>query len=323
MGTRSFRTTRWIRVLILSPFLWVTLLFGGCGRDRQGDQPPVVNQAPDTSPPFSLTLADVGFSTPESVLHDPEADVYLVANINGLSADHDGNGFISRVSPTGEILELNWIDGTLPGVTLNAPKGMAIVADTLFVADIDCLRRFHRVTGDPFKELCLEEATFLNDIAATPQGDLYFSDSGTEASPGAVYFLRRTADVPQKVVLADGTILEGAGLGGPNGLFADRRGLYVVTFGSGELFRVTPEGERLQLLGPSEMGLDGIVSLEERGFLISSWGDSTVHWIHSDGTVSALLGNVEAPADLGYDAFRNRVLIPLFRANEVLLREVR
>ena len=70
-----------------------------------------------------------------------------MANINGAAAEKDGNGFISRVSPQGVVLDLKWIDGASPGVTLHAPKGMAIVADTLFVTDIDCIRRFHRVTG--------------------------------------------------------------------------------------------------------------------------------------------------------------------------------
>ncbi|MBT8397109.1 MAG: hypothetical protein HKO65_19790, partial [Gemmatimonadetes bacterium] len=239
-----------------------------------------------SGPVFSLTLEGVGFSTPESALHDDVADVYLVANINGNAAEKDGNGFISRVSPGGEVTELKWIDGAAPGVTLDAPKGMAIVADTLFVTDIDCIRRFHRITGEPYKELCLEGATFLNDLTSTRRGDLYFSDSGTAGAPGAVYFLRQTADVPQKVVLADGTVLEGEELGGPNGVFADRRGLYVATFGSGELFHVTPEGERLQMMGPSEMGLDGIVSMEEKGFLFSSWGDATVYWIQAGGNVT-------------------------------------
>ncbi|MFH1762644.1 MAG: hypothetical protein ABIF09_00505 [Gemmatimonadota bacterium] len=287
------------------------------------EPPPAPDPVFDAGPPFILRVSGVGFSTPESVLHDPEADVYLVANINGGSADVDGNGFISRISPEGEILELGWIDGAIPGVTLNAPKGMAIVADTLFVTDINCIRGFHRLTGAPVRELCLEHATFLNDLAATPLGDLYFSDSGTGQSPGAVYFLRHTADVPQKVVLADGTVLEGGSLLGPNGVYADGRGLYVATYGSGELFQVTPNGERIQLLFPSEMAIDGLVSLEERGFLFSSWGDSTVYWIHPGGTVSPLVENVEAPADIGFDASRNRVLIPLFRANELLLQEVR
>ena len=97
----------------------------------------------------------------------------------------------------------------------------------------------------------------------------------------------------------------------------------MATFGSGELFRVTPEGERIQLLFPSEMGIDGIVSLADRGFLFSSWGDSAVYWIHPEDTLTPLMEGVEAPADIGFDAERSRVLVPLFRANELVILEVR
>jgi sugar lactone lactonase YvrE len=306
-----------------SAFWYLLLLSAGCGQEN-GEDPPMEMQPMEAlGPPFSLTITEVGLATPESALHDDESDVYLVANINGSAAEKDGNGFISRIGPDGEVRELKWVDGATPGVALDAPKGMAVVSDTLFVTDIDCIRRFHRVTGEPLQDLCLEEATFLNDLTATRRGDLYFSDSGTSGSPGAVYFLRQTADVPQKVALADGTLLEGEELGGPNGLFADRRGLYVTTFGSGEIFHVTPEGERLDMVGPSEMGLDGFVSLEERGFLFSSWGDQAVYWIQPGGTISALLEGVESPADIGYDARRNRVLVPLFLSDGLLVREVR
>lgn len=312
-----------MRTSLFTLLALITLLGSGCGPEA-GDEAPVDMEPMEAlGPPFSMTLADLGFATPESALHDPEADVYLVANINGSAAEKDGNGFISRIAPGGGVLELKWIDGARPGVTLDAPKGMAIVADTLYVTDIDCVRRFHRETGAPLQDLCLEEATFLNDLTATRRGDLYFSDSGSAGSPGAVYFLRQTADVPQKVALADGSLLEGAELGGPNGLFADRRGLYVATFGSGEIFHVTPEGERLDMVGPSEMGLDGFVSLEEEGFLFSSWGDQAVYWIQPGGTIAPLLEGVESPADLGYDAVRNRVLVPLFLSDQLLIREVR
>jgi sugar lactone lactonase YvrE len=318
MAIRPATLGRWLILFFVVPFV-----FFSCAQEPREDPSREIEPAEELGPPFTFTVAGVGFSTPESALHDPEADVYLVANINGGAAAKDENGFISRVSPRGEVLDLKWIDGATPGVTLNGPKGMAIVGDTLFVTDIDCVRRFHRVTGEPFQELCLEEATFLNDLTSTRRGDLYFTDSGSAQSPGAVYFLRQTADVPQKVVLADGSVLEGDALGGPNGVVADRRGLYVATFGSGELFRVTPEGERLDMMGPSEMGLDGLVSMEEKGFLFSSWGDSAVYWIHAGGTVSPLINNVEAPADIGYDAARNRVLIPLFLADALVLLEVR
>lgn len=299
------------------------LVLAGCGQ-VPGREVQEVEAVPEIlGPRFTFTVSGVGFSTPESVLHDSASDTYLVSNIDGSAAEKDGNGFISRVSPQGSVLDLRWIEGGTSGVTLHAPKGMAIVADTLFVADIDCVRRFNRETGAPLQDLCLEESSLLNDLTSTSRGDIYFSDSGTEGSPGAVYFLRKFADVPQVVALADGTILAGVELGGPNGLHAGEQGLYVSTFGSGELFRVTPQGERRQLLPPSEMGLDGIVSLGERGVLVSSWGDSAVYWLHPDGRVQPLVENVEAPADLGYDVGRNRVLIPRFFANELTILEVR
>ena len=76
------------------------------------------------SPLYGQEPIPVGdMSTPESALHDPEADVYLVSNINGGPCDRDDNGFISRVSPDGQVLDLKWIDGADPGVTLHAPKG--------------------------------------------------------------------------------------------------------------------------------------------------------------------------------------------------------
>jgi sugar lactone lactonase YvrE len=200
---------------------------------------------------------------------------------------------------------------------------MAIVADTLYVTDIDCVRRFHRVSGEEFLPTCVEGAGFLNDLAATPQGDLYVSDSGTDTAPGAVYLLRRTADVPQQVTLADGTVLAGEDVGGPNGLFVDERGLFVATWDSGEVFRVNPDGERIQLFPPSQMQLDGFVSLEEWGFLFSSWGDSAVYWTTPDGNILTLVENVESPADLGYDAGRNRALIPLFMGDALMIVEVR
>ncbi len=300
----------------------LAILLGSLFSQSCGGEPPGRGEDPPAPPTLqvsgeSLVLAEVGFATPESVIHDAVADVYLVSNINGAPAEKDGNGFISRVSPQGEVLALRWIDGAAPGVELNAPKGMAIVADTLFVTDIDCLRGFHRVTGVPLRALCLERAGFLNDLAAGPQGDLYFTDSGSEEVPGAVYLLRNSADVPQLLRLADGTELRGPELGGPNGVVADERGLFVATYGSGEVFRVTPEGRRVQLLPPSDLQLDGLVSLGDRGFLFSSWGKSAVYATGPAGQVSVLLDDLDAPADIGFDGERGRVLIPLFRENEL------
>src|SRR5690606_41707706 len=66
------------------------------------------------------------------VRYDEEADVYFVGNFNGNPAELDNNGFISRLSPDGEILDLQFIAGGQNGVTLHAPRGMTIVGDTLW-----------------------------------------------------------------------------------------------------------------------------------------------------------------------------------------------
>src|SRR5690606_2020384 len=107
------------------------------------------------------SIADVGLQTPESVLYDELADIYIVANVNGAPLDRDGNGFISRIRPTGEVESLKWIDGAADGVTLNAPKGMAVHGDTLFVSDIDSVRAFHRTSGQPLGARGIAGATFL------------------------------------------------------------------------------------------------------------------------------------------------------------------
>ena len=110
---------------IRSKSWWIPCLIGvalgACGGDESG-APPSEDDEPEE-------VRVQGFSTPESVLHDDRSDVYLVSNVNGSPTDKDDNGFISRITPEGEIENLKWIDGALGDVTLHAPKGMAIVAE--------------------------------------------------------------------------------------------------------------------------------------------------------------------------------------------------
>ena len=88
-----------------------------------------------------------GFATPESVLWDPQADVYLVSNISGDPTGVDDDGFISRVAPDGTIESLRWIDGKRDDVELSAPKGSCLSGALLLVTDITHVRRFDRSSG--------------------------------------------------------------------------------------------------------------------------------------------------------------------------------
>lgn len=259
-----------------------------------------------------------GFATPESVLHDTVADVYLVSNVDGNPLEKDGNGFISRVAPDGQVLERAWISGETDGVTLNAPKGLAIRGGTLYVADIDCVRLFDRETGEHRKDVCLENATFLNDIGTSADGSVFFTDSGLQA--GEDGFTPSGADAVYRMIDDDRVVAvkKDPSLGAPNGIAIGSRGIFVVTFGSGEVYRLDAQGNRTDMMPASDRQLDGIVMLPDGGFAMTSWGDSAVYRVGGDGRVSTVLEHLDGPADIGYDAQRARLLVPLFNENAVL-----
>ena len=76
------------------------------------------------------------------------------------------------------------------------------------------------------------------------------------------------------------------------------------------------------LPGEASRQLDGIVFLNDGGYAFSSWGDRAVHRVSAAGNPSDLITDVESPADIGYDAQRNRLLIPLFTPNRVIIKDV-
>lgn len=284
---------------LLVPFL---ILAPGC------DRAPTRSDAP--LPVGALELRDVGFETPESALHDEVADVYLVSNINGGAGDRDDNGFISRVSPEGELLELKWIDGEDEAVRLSAPKGMAIVGDRLLVTDIDTIRVFDRATGAPLASWGIAGATSLNDLSAAPNGYVYVSDMGpgsNAASDGAFAGIHR--------VDADGiatVIARGDSLMKPNGVAAAENGVVAVSFRGARIFRVDGTGRVSDIATLPGTRNDGLVSLPGGDWLVSSWDARAVLRVRADGEVLPVVEDIGTPADIGYDARRNRLLVPSF-----------
>jgi len=271
------------------------------------------------APRDSFTVT--GFRTPESVLYDSVMDVYIVSNINGDASAKDDNGFLSRVSPDGRILELKWVDGASDSVTLNGPKGMGIKGDTLFVSDIDAVRMFDRTTGQPLGSRPVRGASFLNDITIGPDGTVYVSDTGVHpdfspAGTDAIYrFDARGNAVP---------VARGRSLGGPNGIYAFERGMLVVTYLSGEVYVLDSLGRRTDLRKPPAGGLDGALLLPGGNTYASSWADSSVLALVAGDTLwRPLVTGVPSPADFGYDSRRSRIMIPIFTGDRIEVRPLR
>ncbi len=273
------------------------------------------DETPWTPPPGTIVVKDVGFRTPESVLHDPDLDYYFVSNINGSPTEADDNGFISVLSPAGEMLALKGIDGAAADVSLHAPKGMAVSGTFLYVADLNVIRRFDRHTGKSAGEIAVPGATYLNDVVADLQGNVYFTDGGLRAGAGglepsgtdAVYRFTPEGTLD--------TLARGIELGNPNGVAVSGDTVWVVGFGSGELYRVA-NGRKTGVRKLRTGGLDGLVVFEGDAF-VSSWEGKRLFRGKLGGEYRLMLDSLDAPADIGHDLWRNRLLIPLFNANEV------
>lgn len=270
--------------------------------------------------PAPIFRCTEGLATPESVLYDEAGDRYLVSNINGKPTDADKNGYISELSPDGKVVKDKFIAGGKNNVKLDAPKGLAISQGILYVADITVVRKFDVKTGAPKGDIPIRGAMFLNDVSAGPDGQIYVSDSGLKgddlapAGGDAVYVIDKTGKVKP--------LAKGKDLAEPNGVLATDKGLLVVTFGSNEVYRLEKDGTRKDVTKLPEGGLDGIVQVGDH-LLISSWKGSAVYRGRLNEKFELAVGGVSAPADIGYDTKRGRLLVPRFNDNVVEAYEVK
>lgn len=288
-----------------------------------GDAAPAAADAAAPAAGPTATWKVEGFMTPESVL--VAADAYYVANINGAPLDKDDNGFISKLGKDGKVLELKWISGESADIELNAPKGMGVHEGTLFVADIDVVRRFEVATGKALAPIAIEGATFLNDVHVA--GDtVYVSDSGIGADfkpkgTPAIYAIGAKDAEPKAVKL------EIAEVGLPNGVFAvAKEGGDSVYFNGFDMAKAIhgfdrKTGQALPKLDLPAGSLDGLFALAGEGdawsFFVSSWETGTVYHVAAPGQFKTIASGLKGPADFGVDTDNKLVIVPVFMENRV------
>jgi hypothetical protein len=253
----------------------------------------------------------------------------FVSNINGEPTEKDQNGFITKVSfDNGNISQLNWIEG------LNAPKGMAISDNKLYISDINELVEADIRSGQIINRYNAPDSAFLNDVAVDNQGIVYVSDTGTNS----IYRLehestsnRNTTDSslpPSPLELW----LKSDELNGPNGLYVDndKNKLIVASFGNmsnpgGSIKVVDIINQTVNDLGNEEAspygGLDGIESGSTRShYYVSDWPAGKVYLVNSNGTgYEDLLDlKTQGTADIEFIADENILVIPLMQDNKLV-----
>lgn len=305
------------------PFVAVVFLttVTGCGGDQNGADTTGSTAAASSRPAEAEKIGETGgFQVPEAVRYDADLDVYFVSNVNGNPSQRDNNGYIARVHPDSLNNPTVIARGGERGLYLNAPKGMAIQGDTLFVTDIYMLRKFNKRTGEYIGAVNLRDygATFLNDIAVGPDGvyitdtGIAFDEQGNMSHPGE----NRVYKVNGERVT---TALRGDSLMNPNGITWDAKNarFILAPFGGPNLQAWNPGTAQTTTLVAGPGGYDGVEVLGNGNILVSSWTDSTVHVVHGGSHMMPLVRNVPAPADIGVDTKRNVLAIPRFNDGKV------
>jgi hypothetical protein len=241
---------------------------------------------------------------PESVLFSPENNILFISNIDGNSTDKDGKGFISKMSLTGEIMALRWVDG------LDAPKGMGISGNLLYVSNINELVEINITTGKITNRYSAPKSQFLNDIAICESGAVFVSDM----RGNAIYKLE------------NGTFelwRQGIYLEGVNGLFCEGTSLYAGA--AGNIYKLNVVTGDYTILARNLGVIDGLEMAGNGEFIFSDWAGK-ISYLDKNGKVTTLIDNTANKvnaADIGFDAKNKIVYSPTFFDNRVIAYQLK
>jgi len=252
-----------------------------------------------------------GLAQPESVVEDPATGVIYVSNINGAVMQKDGNGFISRLTADGKMLERQWVKG------LNSPTGLALHDRTLYAADVDQLIEINAASGEILKRYDAKGAVFLNDVVVDDDGIVYVSDT------------------PMNTIwrLKDGSFepwLANDALNGPNGLLIQGNTLIVASLGKvqsqgqkkelGTLLAVSLDDQKVSKVGKGELigNLDGLQAIQPGVYLVTDWAQGALYRVDAKGKVDELIDLNQGSADLSYLPGKKMLLIPMMLDNSLV-----
>ena len=259
----------------------------------------------------SVAFEVANLSVPESFIVDDDTGYYYISNINGKPTEKNNNGFITKLNPDGTLLDKKFVQGGKKGVTLNAPKGLLISGELLYVSDIDHIRAFDKKSGDLKKEIDLRsfDPKFLNDLAMDYNGRIYVTDMGANR----IYRIDPTQYDKVKLFAS------GDEFNSPNGIrFTKRNGkLLVAMLGTGELLWVDLFGKTKKYVTKKKLaaGLDGLDFDEDGNLYVSSFTAGTIFRISNEKGLEEMVTGLVTPADISLDRKNRLILVPSFSGN--------
>ncbi|WP_340062978.1 acetolactate decarboxylase [Ascidiimonas aurantiaca] len=255
-----------------------------------------------------------GFSMPESIISDGKR--FFVSNQGQDFMNKDGGGFISEISADGKIVNQRFLPVT--GV-LNAPKGMTIVNNILFVADLDRVAGFNIDNRQTVFELIIEGAKLLNDICQLEDGFI----AVTETVSGNIY----------KVNINSKSVEIIANIPTVNGIAYNQKTKQLLVcsngenYGDGSIYLKSDNSEFEELPNITNGFFDGIEWIDNDHILISDWITFPVNgsgklWIYDlKDQQSQFNITEESIADIFYDIETSKIYMPQMLHNRVLISD--
>jgi hypothetical protein len=244
---------------------------------------------------------DTIIAIPESVLPDPKRNLLFVSLIDGGGWNADGKGGVGKLSPDGSNYDPVWITG------LNAPKGMGMIGDNLYVADMTEVIVIDILKSTIERRIAIESAQGLNDITVTNKGIIYVSDS-------------RMAKIWR--IENDRPSLFLDSMKGVNGLKAIGDDLMI---GAGKNFMKAGKNKELTKIAELPQGIDGIEPVGNGDYILTSWS-GYIFYLHANGKLETLLDThleKKNTADIGYNPAKRILYVPTFNAKTVVAYSLR
>jgi DNA-binding beta-propeller fold protein YncE len=242
------------------------------------------------------------FNIPESVCYDPASGIIYVSNVGGKPSEKDGNGYIAVLSVDGTVSKGRIISG------LNAPKGMGIYINKLYVSDIDRVAEIDLQSFAISRFYEFPDARFLNDIAIGPDGAVYISDMSSAR-------IFRILNGKSETWLDDPLLIN------PNGLFVQGDALLI---GCGKIVSAGLEDKKLSVVIPETGGIDGLIATGKGEYLYSDWTGNV--FLAAEGKKTEKLLDTSPAginaADIDYVPSLNLLLVPTFSDNRVMAYEL-
>lgn len=255
-----------------------------------------------------------GLAFPRCLIRDETTGNYFVANLNGRQLSKSNRGFITRLNPDGTLADLKFVHGEKTGFKLNAPKGLLIDGDRLYISDIDHLVVVDKNSGAFLAsiDISAQGAKYLADMARGPKGRIYVCDT-----IGGKVFSIDPAKNNEVAVFASGKELDS-----PSAIvYSSKLDIFLVTLANGHLGGIDMAGKvDPKLINVNFRNLIGMDIDDEGHIYAASFTRGKVIQIDDLGRGSKRIfkEKLNAPGSLFIDHKHHRILISLTLSHRLM-----